>query len=349
MSNQGADRLSSLGEARPRTSFNAEIGPHRRFAFGSVAVDDVRTIKDAFDVRFNDVVMTLCATAIRRYLLERNELPAEPLVAMVPVSVRDTGSSATRISNVNASLHTHVEDPIARLQSIHASMLLATELQGAVPADVLQDLADFSPPSVNALAARGLARASSRWIDPPHNVVITNVPGPQFPLYSGGARVAGSFPISAISNGAGLNFTVQSYDGSLDIGIVGCRDLVPDVWGTLDHMRNALSDLLVLASDAPAPSPASNGAATIPVAKAVARTAAPKKTAPKKTAPQKTAKKTTAPKTTTSKKSTAKTAARKKSPTKRSTKKARAKRSSDATKRTAGESKKQAAAKGSAR
>jgi WS/DGAT/MGAT family acyltransferase len=239
--------LSQEPVATPHTVFNGRITPHRRFAYGSLSLDEVKEIKKLRGVTVNDVVMALCAGALRRYLELRRELPAEPLVAMVPVSVRteaQKGSFGNQVSSMTASLHTHVADPLQRLDRIHESMRIAKEQHQALPATLLQDFAQFAPPAVAARAARVVARAAvANWMEVPFNVVISNVPGPQFPLYGFGARLVANYPVSAINDGIGLNITVQSYDGSLDFGVIGCRELVPDVWDLIDYLRDALGEL----------------------------------------------------------------------------------------------------------
>jgi len=241
------EMLSEASTPAPRTSFNDRISPHRRFAFGSLSLADVKEIKKHFDVTVNDVVMGLCAGALRRYLEENGELPADPLVAMVPVSVRteeQKGKYGNQVSAMSASLHTHVGDPVERLRRIHDSMLVAKEQHQALPANLLQDFAQFAPPAVAARAARVIARATvNNWMDIPFNVVISNVPGPQFPIYGIGSKLVANYPVSAINDGVGLNITVQSYDGNLDFGLVACRELMPDVWDVMDYLRDALDEL----------------------------------------------------------------------------------------------------------
>jgi WS/DGAT/MGAT family acyltransferase len=239
--------LSEEPSPVPRTPFNDRITPHRRFAFGSLSLEEVKEIKKLLGVTVNDVVLGLCAGALRRYLQERRRLPADPLVAMVPVSVRteeQKGTFGNQVSAMTTSLHTHVADPIERLSRIHESMRVAKDKHQALPASLLQDFAQFAPPAVAARAARVIARATvASWMDIPFNVVISNVPGPQFPLYCLGARLVAHYPVSAINDGVGLNITVQSYDGSLDFGLVACRELLPDVWDLMDDLRAALAEL----------------------------------------------------------------------------------------------------------
>ena len=239
--------LSESATAAPHTVLNARITPHRRFAYGSFSLEEVKEIKKARGVTVNDVVLALCSGALRRYLDERAELPAEPLVAMVPVSIRteeQKGTFGNQVSSMSASLHTHVEDPLQRLDRIHESMVIAKEQHQALPATLLQDFAQFAPPAVAARAARVIARAAvDNWVDPPFNVVISNVPGPQFPLYGMGARLVAHYPVSAINDGIGLNITVQSYDGRLDFGAIACRELMPDIWDLIDYLGESLQEL----------------------------------------------------------------------------------------------------------
>jgi len=248
---RGTQMLSEAATPAPRTLFNGAITPHRRFAFVDLSLDDVKDVKNALGMTVNDVVMGVCAGALRRYLESHHALPVDPLVAMVPVSVRTQAQRDTygnQVSAMTASLHTDVGDPLQRLERIHESMLVAKERHHALPATLLQDFTQFAPPAVAALAARLAARAqASNWMNPPFNVVISNVPGPRQPLYSAGARLVSNYPISAITNGVGLNVTVVSYMDRLDFGLVSCRELVPDLWDLADSLRDALDELKVAA------------------------------------------------------------------------------------------------------
>jgi diacylglycerol O-acyltransferase len=246
--------LSEASTKAPRTSINAEITAHRRFAFGSMPLDDVKEIKSALGVTVNDVVLGICAGALRRYFIEQNELPKEPLLAMVPVSIRteeQKGTFGNQVSAMSASLHTHIEDPVDRLRRIHESMSIAKDKHRALPATLLQDFAQFAPPALAARAGRVIARATvSEWMDVPFNVVISNVPGPQFPLYGVGSRLVANYPVSAINDGVGLNITAQSYNGSLDFGLVSCRELLPEIWDLMNYLHDSLYELKAAAKEA---------------------------------------------------------------------------------------------------
>jgi WS/DGAT/MGAT family acyltransferase len=232
----------------PKTSFSGRVSAHRRFAFGQLALDDVKTVKNAFGVTVNDVVVTICAGAVRRWLVEHGELPADPLVAQIPVSVRtdeEVGTYGNRIMLMSAPLFTDEPDPVRRLQRTHEALAVMKERHRALPATLLQDANHFIPPAVFSRAARlTFSLATSRPGRPTWNLVISNVPGPQFPLYCAGARLVANYPVSVITDGMGLNITVMSYCGSLDFGIVADREQMPDVANLIGWLGEALSELM---------------------------------------------------------------------------------------------------------
>ena len=237
-SRDGIDALTRPSATAPRTRFNHSISPHRRLAIRSVPLDDIKKIKTKANATVNDVVMALCAGALRTYLLGHDDLPDEPMQAMVPVSIR-TGDEedrwTNRVSSLVVTLPTNVEDPLERLALVHAAMQTAKEQFELVPADALVDMANFSSPALAAQAAR--LASSMRLADqatPPVNVVISNVPGPRQPLYAAGAELQHYYPVSTIAEGVGLNITVHSYLDTLDFGLVACRQLVPDLDDLID-------------------------------------------------------------------------------------------------------------------
>jgi WS/DGAT/MGAT family acyltransferase len=252
-----AQRALSRGEApyelqerlvAPKTSFNGRVSAHRRFAFGRLSLDDVKAVKNAHGVTVNDVIVTLCAGAVRRWLLEHEELPDEPLVAQIPVSVRteeQIGTYGNRIMLMGAPLFTDEPDPVRRLQRTHEALGDMKQRHRALPADLLADANHFIPPAVFSRAARlTFGLATSRPGRPIWNLVISNVPGAQFPLYLAGARLVANYPVSVITDGMGLNITVMSYCGSLDFGIVADREQMPDVALLMDWLEEALDELL---------------------------------------------------------------------------------------------------------
>ncbi len=247
------DGTTSLPSLRPpRTPFNAPITPHRRLALGSASLDDVRAIKSAFGVTVNDVVMAVCAAGLRAWLQEHEALPEEPLVGLIPISVR-TGEEAhrwtNRVSMLVAALPTDEADPVARVRAVHEAMRTSKDLFQALPAERLTDFAEFPPPAVFARAMRVSSRLHLGSRLSPGNVVVSNVPGSRAPLFAAGARLEHYYPISVLIEGQGLNITVQSYLDRLDFGLICCPELVPDVELMLDAI---LADIDALAAAAAA-------------------------------------------------------------------------------------------------
>jgi WS/DGAT/MGAT family acyltransferase len=240
----------------PRTSLNGRISSHRRVAFASLSLADVKTVKDALGVTVNDVVVAVCAGGLRTWLADRGELPADPLIAMVPLSVRtedQRNEYGNRIATMIAPIPTDAADPAERVRRAHEAMRSAQERHRAVPAELLQDANHFIPPALFARAARVTTRlAAQSRMEPSMNVVISNVPGSPVPLYCGGATQIAAYPVSVILDGAGLNISVMSYQGGLDFGVVADRAQVDDVWPLIDAFRAALDELV--AAVAPAPS-----------------------------------------------------------------------------------------------
>jgi len=246
------DVLSQTGIRAPRTPFNKPITPHRRWAFRTIALPDVKTVKQASGMTVNDVVLALCAGALRRWLHDHDALPDSALVAAVPVSVRGTseeGAGGNRVSTMLAPLPTHIADPAQRLAAVHEAMRGAKEQHGALPADLLSDVTQFAMPALAGQAARLTARLRLlEWLNP-FNLFISNVPGPKVPLYYAGAKLVAYYPLSAISHGQGLNITVMSYGDGMHFGLIACRELVPDLEELADHLVTELQVLLELVPD----------------------------------------------------------------------------------------------------
>jgi WS/DGAT/MGAT family acyltransferase len=229
----------------PRTPFNGRISPHRSFAFGSLSLDAVKQLKNELGITVNDVVVALCATAVRDWLLERDALPDDPLVAMVPMSVRteeQMGTYGNRVSMMIVPIPTDVDDPRERLMQAHETLKSAKQRHRALPADLLTDATSFIPPAVHARASRLTMELGGR-LAPPLNLVISNVPGPRDPLYLAGAQLQANFPVSVVTDGVGLNMTVMSYRDHVDFGLIGDRDLMGDTWPLMDGLGRALDEL----------------------------------------------------------------------------------------------------------
>jgi diacylglycerol O-acyltransferase / wax synthase len=229
----------------PRTSFNGPISAHRSFAFGSISLSRVKTIKNAAGTTVNDVLVALCASSLRAWLEEKGERPSDPLVAMIPVSVRgaeDQRSFGNRISFMVVPIPTDEPDPWAGLERAHASLKSAKEHHKALPAELLTDASSAIPPAMLALAARTTVDVLSRT-RPPVNLVISNIPGPRDPLYLGGVALEAAFPLSVLVDGVGLNITVLSYRDHIDVGVVADRDQIHDTWPLMDGIKRALDEL----------------------------------------------------------------------------------------------------------
>jgi diacylglycerol O-acyltransferase / wax synthase len=238
--------LSAPPLIAPATPFNKNIGPHRRWAFTSIALAEVKAIKNAADVTVNDVVMALCAGALRTWLQKHDALPEGPLVAAVPVSIRteeQKGTHGNRVSSVIAALPTHLADPAGRLAAVHEAMRAAKEQHNALPAELLTDIAQFSMPALANQANRLATRLRLLERVPPFNLIVSNVPGPTVDLYLCGARLDGVYPLSAIADGQGLNLTVLGSNGKLNFGALADRDLVPDVDLIIDALKDEMSTL----------------------------------------------------------------------------------------------------------
>jgi len=232
--------------AAPKTRFNATVTGRRNVAFAQLDLEDVKAVKNQFGVKVNDVVMALVAGVLRRFLLDRDELPESTLVAMVPVSVHDKSDRPGRnqVSGMFASLHTDVEDPAERLRAIAAANSVAKQHSAAIGATLLQDWSQFAAPAVFGVAMRVYASSRLTSAVPVHNLVVSNVPGPQEPLYFLGGQVNAMYPLGPIFHGSGLNVTVMSLNGTLDVGLISCPDLLPDLWDMADDFEVALKELL---------------------------------------------------------------------------------------------------------
>src|SRR5215468_11076547 len=239
-SRAGDHELVSPLEA-PRCLLNARVGRSRRFATQSLAIDRLRALARAAGGTLNDVVLALSAASLRTYLLEQGALPAAPLVAMVPVSVRarDEPGGGNAVGAILATLATDVADPAERLARIAASTARAkAQLQGMSKAAILQYSALLTAPSMLQVLP-GVAG----HLRPPFNIVISNVPGPDRPLYFRGARLEAWYPMSIPIHGQALNITCTSYAGQVCFGFTGCRDTVPHLQHLAVYCGEALSEL----------------------------------------------------------------------------------------------------------
>jgi WS/DGAT/MGAT family acyltransferase len=240
----------------PPTPLNVEIGPHRRFYGVGSSLDDFKLVKRAFDCTVNDVVLAVCAGALRRYLLDNSELPEDPLVAMVPMSVRtdeEMGSHGNRVSAMLTSLATNLSDPVERLETVAEGMRRAKTQERLIGASTLTDWTEFTFPALIGRAARitGSMRVFDR-LRPLFNVTVSNVPGPPFPLFLAGARLVGMYPLGPVTEGVGLNMTVMSYCGTVYFGLNACRETVTAMADMPKMLHESLDELLKAAGTLPA-------------------------------------------------------------------------------------------------
>jgi len=231
----------------PATSLTGVITPHRRVAFASVALADVKTVKETFGTTVNDVILATTSGALRRYLDQRGELPSRPLVAAIPASVRtedERGVMGNRVSTMFANLAVHVEDPVERLRRAHAVMSGAKAVHEDIGGQTLSQWAAVAAPALFTRGMRIYERLLQGRHPPIMNLVLSNVPGPTFPLYYAGARLVSMFPMGPVMSGTGLNITVISYLDTVEVGIMACREVVPDVWQIAEGFADSLSELV---------------------------------------------------------------------------------------------------------
>ncbi len=230
----------------PPTAFNGSFTRRRNVALTHVDLGDVKTVKNSFGVTVNDVVTALCAGALRQFLLDRGALPPTPLVASVPVSVHQKSGRPGRNQTtwMLCRLETQIDDPCERLARIAEGNAAAKEHAASMGPALLHDWTQVAGQTMFGAAMALLPRIPLPDILP-HNLVLSNVPGPQEQLYFLGCRVDGMYPLGPIIAGAGLNVTVMSLNGQLGIGILSCPDLVPDLWELADAFPAALKELLV--------------------------------------------------------------------------------------------------------
>ena len=231
------DAVSSI--QAPRCILNSDITGSRRFAAQSYSTERIRRIARQFDGTLNDVVLALCGSALRQYLLDLNALPEKPLIAAVPVSIRrDDGDSGNEISLALANLGTHVADPVARLKTVQGSMNYAkTVLRSMTPAQIMAyTLAMLAPGALTLLPGLGHQRSVA-------NVVISHVPGPRQAVYWQGCRLDGIYPASLLLDGFALNITLISRHDYIDFGIIACRKTLPGIQRLLEHLDEALLEL----------------------------------------------------------------------------------------------------------
>lgn len=227
----------------PESILNQRITGSRRFAAQSYSLSRIKAIANAFDATLNDAVLAICGSALRNYLISQNALPNEPLIAMVPVSLRqDDSETGNQIGMILASLGTHIADPADRIRHIQATV---DEAKARFAQMTQEEIINYTaltmaPSGLNMLT--GLAPQLRAF-----NVVISNVPGPKEPLYWNGARLEGMYPVSIPIDGIALNITLLSYVDQLEFGLTACRRTLPSMQRLLDYLENGIAELEIAA------------------------------------------------------------------------------------------------------
>lgn len=244
--------------AAPRSILNGRVRGQRRVATQLFEVARLKAVAKAAGCTLNDVVLALCGGTLRRFLLDEDELPQEPLTAGVPVSFRpaDDEGAGNAITFAIATLGTDIEDPVQRLAAVVASTRAAKAHLSSLPREAITQYTVLlmAPSIVSMLTPIG---GRTR---PMFNVTVSNVPGPPKPLYFRGARMEAVYPISLIAHGIGLNITCESYAGSLGFAFVGCRDTLPHLQNMARYAAEALAELEAAYAAAPQRAPAAKRA-----------------------------------------------------------------------------------------
>jgi WS/DGAT/MGAT family acyltransferase len=225
--------IKLLGARPPRTRFNGTVSAHRVVEAASFDLQEVKEIRQRIPgVTVNDVMLAVVGGALRRYLKDKNELPAQSLIAMAPVSVRKTAEKnamGNEVSALSIPLGTHIADPLARLHFTHEAASNQKAMSNAVGARELADMSKLAPAMVAGVATRLYSRLGlANRLSPMFNTVVTNVPGPQVPLYMAGSRMVATCGLGPVMDSMGLFHAVTSYCGQITVTVTACRDMMPD-------------------------------------------------------------------------------------------------------------------------
>lgn len=244
------ESTATLPLTAPRMSLSRSITPRRSAAFATISIDDVKEVRRAFGVTFNDVAMAVAAGAIREWLAAAGDLPDRPLVASIPTSVRteEGATSGNEVSTLFGALPTHVAEPAERVRFLADEMPTAKAFLDEIGPDALPTLALVAPWNLAALLFRAYSDLGlASRLPPAVNLVLTSVPGPPVPLYCGGARMDALFPLGPIFDGAALNVSVVSYTDKVCFGFFSCPDVCPPIEQLADEIPTAIAALVACA------------------------------------------------------------------------------------------------------
>jgi len=230
----------------PRTLFNVSLTPERTFAMTTLDFEDVRAIRRALDVTVNDVFLGVCGGALRAFLDRRSELPAQPLVASVPVATETATEhlAGNHVDNLYVSIGTNIADPLERVRHIAEVATAAKVARRALGTDLFEERAEVVPPQLFALTVRAWTRTHlANHLRPPVNLVVSNVAGPPSRLEVDGAVLESLYSVGPILEGIGLNITAWSYAGKLHVSLLGCPASLPDPWPLADALGDSLAEL----------------------------------------------------------------------------------------------------------
>ena len=232
----------------PRTVFNGRLASRRNFATVALSLDDIKAAKTAHGVTLNDVVLGIVSGALRRWLIERDELPRKSLTAGVPVGVDPPGQpprlSGNRVSNMFTTLATDISDPHERLRTISRVTDAAKLQQRTLGPNILIDWTQFTPPAPFAAVMKLYSSiGAASWHPAPFNVVVSNVAGPREELFLADSRLVDLFSVGPILEGIGLNVTAWSYQNRMNFTLLSCPDLIPDLAPLIAEFDPALREL----------------------------------------------------------------------------------------------------------
>ena len=252
----GVLATEKAGLFAPKTPINVNVTNQRSFSSFSLPMAELKHIAKGNGATLNDVVMAICSGALRRYLADLNCKPAKPLLAAVPVSLREAGNTDmnTQASMMRISLASHIKDPLERLHAINAASMSAKAVTNSVKTALPTDFPSLGAPwLLGGLASLWGRSKLANAMPPLANVAISNVPGPKVALYMAGGKMLTYYPVSIVVHSMGLNVTVQSYNGNLDWGLIACRRAMPDLPELAKYMQAAHAELLKLTLVAAAP------------------------------------------------------------------------------------------------